>query len=206
MNKLEFLNKFIQNYLKEYKKNFDKITKESIGFDSITTEYINWNKYSDHWPIQNRYSDYDFLSHLDEFERDKIIFLYSLERYIIYIMEIEDKRLNKEYLLYLEFNLDNDFFSDKIVTLFPDINYYFSNKDNGKIEKIKWHEWIKFWKYWDKWRDYIKKIVIDLGLAEYFDFIDYYFNAWYWDEYIMSIDFNFDISENKKRLKEYFYN
>lgn len=41
----------------------------------------------------------------------------------------------------------------------------------------------------------MKSIICEVGLSDYFDFIDCYFL----DDYEVIIDFNFEISENKKR-------
>jgi hypothetical protein len=108
-------------------------------------------------------------------------------------------KLNKEYLLRLWFEINDDYFTDTSLPLFPMIKYHIANTDNWKLEILQWHEEMEFWRYWEEGRNYIRQIINDLKLSEYFDFIDYYFC----DSYEVSIDFNFLISNNKKQVKNF---
>jgi hypothetical protein len=101
MKKLKELKNFTQEYLRKYSKEFDKITKKCVEFTSIRKEYLDCDNNIDHWELQSHYADYNFLSSLERLEKDKMIFVYAIERYITYIEEIEEMKLNKEYLLRL---------------------------------------------------------------------------------------------------------
>lgn len=202
MNSITILEKKSEEYLLKYENNFNKLYKGLVnGVDSITNEYYKWNKYTESWPLQSRYSDYDFLSNLDRKEKDKYIFMFSIYTYIQYIHELENMNLNKEYLCYLEFNLDESFFSDQDELLFPYINYYIPKKWENEITKIDWTVWITFNKSWDEWFKYINILIQELWLNDYIDINEIYFNNWYSNDYSIKIDFNFFISTNKKRLK-----
>lgn len=205
MNTFTILERKSKEYLLKYDYNFNKLYKRLVkGRDSITNEYYKWNKYTESWPLQSRYSDYDFLSNLDRSEKDKYIFMFSIYTYIQYINEIENMNLDKEYLCYLEFNLDKSFFNDQDELLFPYINYYIAKNQESEIKKIDWHEWIILNKSWDEWFKYINMLIKELWLNDYIDINEIYFNNWYSNDYNIKIDFNFNISTNKKRLKVFF--
>ncbi len=202
MNTIRILEKISKEYLLKYEKNFNKLYKKLFkGNDSVINEYYKWNKYTESWPLQSRYSDYDFLSNLDRKEKDKYILMFSIYTYIQYIYEVENMNLNKEYLCYLEFNLDELFFIDQNELLFPYVNYYIAKSWETEIKKIDWHEWITLNKSWDKWFKYINKLIQELWLKDYIDINEIYFNNWYSNDYNIKIDFNFKVSINKKRLK-----
>ena len=202
MNTITILEKKSKEYLLKYEKNFNKLYKKLFnGNDSIINEYYKWNKYAESWPLQSRYSDYEFLSNLDRKEKDKYILMFSIYTYIQYIYEVENMNLNKQYLCYLEFNLDELFFIDKNELLFPYINYYIAKSWETEIKKIDWHEWVTLNKYWNKWFKYINKLIQELWLKSYIDINEIYFNNWYSNDYKIKIDFNFKVSINKKRLK-----
>lgn len=198
-SKIEELKLFAQEYLKEYKKNFTKITKKEAKFASIKSDYLDWDKYSDHYGLQMYYKDYNFLNHLSRIEKDKAIFVYSIERYIASIKEMEDMQLHKEYLLDLQFSFYEEFFADSELTLFPYVSYKIADTNDWKLHQFTWHKEVEFWKYWEEWRTYMKQIIEELKLEKYFDFIDYYFVG----DYQVTLDFNFYISEHKKQYKDF---
>jgi hypothetical protein len=70
--------------------------------------------------------------------------VYSIERYISSIQEMEDMQLHKEYLLDLQFSFYETFFTDTELTLFPYISYKIADTKDGKMNKFEWHKEMEF--------------------------------------------------------------
>lgn len=206
MNKIITIKQILDTYLMKYNKelrkieNFSDINKE---LKYIKNSYIELGKYSDLIWINNRYSNYYFLNSLWKKQRDKYAFLYSLSKYIEYLDYFENIWLNEEYLYYLEFNFDENFFTDNNIVILPNIHYYFWKENNWKIWSIEWNSTCKFHNYNIDLKNYFDKILIEIGLDKYLDVIYYSWDFGCWEEYLLKIDFNFDIWKYKKRIINY---
>lgn len=178
-----------------FRSDFNGIMKAGGAWDSIKEEYSDWMKNADHWNLHSRYSDYGFLSALSDFERNRLIFAYSLLRYALYLEEMEDMWLWKEYFLYLIFELESDPFPLKGDLLFPSISYRVTNAADWKMGAVEWHNEIDFWKRDERIQSYLERIAGSLGAEMLIDISSYHA----FGEPEASVDFNFAPSEFKKR-------
>lgn len=121
MNKLNFLQKFAQDYIECYWKYFHSVEQKVIKKNSIKRNLFEFWKNYDSWPLQNRYSDYSFLDWLSIPEKNKIILLYAIRCYIQNTKEMESLKLNTSYILTLDIDIDDDIISNS-VTIFPEIH------------------------------------------------------------------------------------
>lgn len=208
MDKIKEILWITDKYLGVYRKKFDKISKNSstdIALKYVKILYEKENKYWDLVPLHRYYPDYYFLNDLWRFERDKYVFLYSLERYIKYLEFFENIWLNEEYLYYLniDIDIDDDYFNDEELILFPQIHYRFWEKKNWKLWKFDWDFICKFNDYLDEYKNYFDKIINETWLNNYLDITYFSLNYWCWIEYWIKIDFNFDVWKYKRRLIEF---
>jgi len=206
MDKIKEILWITDKYLGVYRKKFDKISKNASTDNELKYVKILYEEEDKYWDLiwlHNRFYHYYFLNDLWRFERDKYVFLYSLERYIKYLDFFENIWLNEEYLYYLSFNFHDDYFNDEELVLFPQIHYRFWEKKNWKLWTFNWYFSTKFNDYLDEYKNYFDKIINETWLNNYLDITYFSLNYWCWIEYWIQIDFNFDVWKYKRRLKDY---
>ena len=168
MEEIKELYKKIKLDLKLYRKQFYKLTYDRYKYNNLIIEKIR-NKKTESYPINSRTNDYNFLNHLDQKEKDKLVLKYWVYRLFYDIFEFE--RFNMwifKYRVefYIRYNTDTEYWNYYMMY----IKYYFK-KIYVKQYSIENNWGIIKEEYWK----YIYWLLIELWFDKYFDI--------YWHEY-----------------------
>lgn len=186
INLLEIINK----KLVLYQKHLDKITKECESKESFIKS-INTKNFCDHWPLQYRYYEYDFLKGKKRIEKEKIILMYGLQRFIEFELCLEKQKYDKPYKLYLFFDGDEYFFK-RGTLLWP----YISFCNNKKYLYSYDTERNVFQKGKSVYAEHIRELLEELHLLELFNIFEYQ-SLKYNDEAVVVLDFKEQINKFK---------
>lgn len=205
MKKIDQLYKICEYYTLCFKKDFKKIENwegneiEAVRYTEIF--FLDEWKYADSRPFYMPYR-LSFLSHLTRLERDTIAFAYSVQKYIDTMKAFDTFYKDREYLNFLEVELEENFFEDDEEIIMPHFRYHLWRNHENKLQTLEWADWVKLWKKSKKRENYIKKIISSLGMETFFNVISYR-EIHDTDDSITCIDFCFNTFKNKKMVWDY---